>query len=236
MKNSELTTLFEQLSTAHVTDACLRLRYSARHAPPLIRPLNPSRGRAIGRVRPARHYGSVDIFLEALDTALPGDVLVIDNNGREDEACVGDLIALEAQNAGVAGIVIWGRHRDTRELLHLAIPVFSLGAFAAGPVRMDSRESDALVSARCGHWLVDAEDFVFADEDGVVFISISQAEEIAAAARVISETEIAQAARMHRGTTLRSQLQFSDFISRRASDPTLTFRDHLRKIGGAVEE
>jgi regulator of RNase E activity RraA len=42
-----------------------------------------------------------------------GDVLVVDNGGRLDEACVGDLVALEAKHAGVAGIAIWGLHRDT---------------------------------------------------------------------------------------------------------------------------
>jgi len=36
----------------------------------------------VGRVRPARHYGSVDIFLEALENASPGEVLVMDNSGR----------------------------------------------------------------------------------------------------------------------------------------------------------
>ena len=57
---------------------------------------------------PARHAGSVDVFLEAFDRAAPGDVLVADNGGRLDEACIGDLIALEAQTAGLAGMVVWG--------------------------------------------------------------------------------------------------------------------------------
>jgi hypothetical protein len=50
----------------------------------------------------------VDIFLEALEGAAPGNVLVVDNGGRLDEACVGDLVVLEAQAAGLEGIVIWG--------------------------------------------------------------------------------------------------------------------------------
>ena len=41
---------------------------------------------------------------------------------------------------------------------------------------------------------------------------------------------------MRQGISLRAQLQFGDFISRRSSDPGLTFRQHLRRIGGAVEE
>jgi regulator of RNase E activity RraA len=40
-------------------------------------------------------------------------VLVVDNGGRLDEACAGDLVALEAQAAGLEGLVIWGLHRDT---------------------------------------------------------------------------------------------------------------------------
>jgi regulator of RNase E activity RraA len=53
------------------------------------------------------------VFLEALGSAGYGDVLVVDNGGRADEACVGDLVVLEAQAAGVSGMVVWGLHRDT---------------------------------------------------------------------------------------------------------------------------
>jgi hypothetical protein len=31
-------------------------------------------------------------------------------------------------------------------------------------------------------------------------------------------------------------LEFSGFVSRRSLNPALTFRQHLRRIGGAVEE
>jgi hypothetical protein len=37
--------------------------------------------RVAGRVLPAWHYGSADVFLEALGLAGAGDVLVIDNGG-----------------------------------------------------------------------------------------------------------------------------------------------------------
>jgi regulator of RNase E activity RraA len=89
--------------------------------------------RLAGRVCPARHAGSVDAFLEAFEMAAPGDVLVVDNGGRLDEACVGDLVALEAQAAGVEGMVIWGLHRDTADIRAIGLPVFSLGAIPTGP-------------------------------------------------------------------------------------------------------
>lgn len=51
---------------------------------------------------------NIDVLLEALGHAAPGEVLVIDNGGRRDEACIGDLVVLEAEKADIAGIVIGG--------------------------------------------------------------------------------------------------------------------------------
>jgi regulator of RNase E activity RraA len=132
--------------------------------------------------------------------------------------------------------VIWGLHRDTPEILEIALPLFSLGAIPTGPLRLDQRGPDALVSACVGPWIVRDTDMAMGDENGVLFVPIDRAEEIAAAARAIRDTERAQAEKMRRGTSLRSQLQFKDFMARRAVDPTLTFRQHLSRIGGAVEE
>ncbi|MGZ5504448.1 MAG: RraA family protein, partial [Chthoniobacterales bacterium] len=38
------------------------------------------------------------------------------------------------------------------------------------------------------------------------------------------------------GETLRSQLQFADYLKKRASDSSYTLRQHLRRRGGAIEE
>src|SRR5690348_6871084 len=148
-----MSALFQDLTTPHVADACLRTSVEVRCAPCDVHALRPT-DRVAGRVRPVRHYGSVDIFLEALEHASPGEVLVIDNSGRRDEACVGDLIALETKLAGLAGIVIWGLHRDTPELLEIGLPLFSLGECPTGPLRLDPREAGALVSAGVGSWTV----------------------------------------------------------------------------------
>ena len=78
----------------------------------------------------------------------------MDNSGRPDEACVGDLVALEASRAGLSGIVIWGLQRDTTELHIIRLPVFSLGALSAGPQRLDRQDSLTLSSATCGQHIV----------------------------------------------------------------------------------
>jgi len=189
----------------------------------------------VGRALPARHYGSVDVFLEALEHAHPGDVLVVDNAGRRDEACVGDLIALEVARAGLSGIVIWGLHRDTTELRTIRLPVFSQGTLPAGPQRLDAQDSLALASARCGEHLVTADDFVLGDDDGVLFAPLDRAADIAELAAGIRDTERHQAARMTLGETLRSQTRFAEYLAVRDTDGS-TFRAHLRSVGGAIEE
>ena len=87
---------FGELSTANLADACMRADVLVRGSRESMRPVVAS-SKLAGRALPARHAGSVDVFLEAFNRASAGDVLVVDNAGRTDEACVGDLVVIEAQ-------------------------------------------------------------------------------------------------------------------------------------------
>lgn len=234
MDHEEIRERFAALTTAHLADACIRAQVPVRCTPTLLRAVVPG-SRLAGRVVPARHAGSVDIFLEALRGAAAGDVLVVDNGGRLDESCVGDLVVLEAERAGLEGIVIWGLHRDTADIRAIWLPVFSLGAIPTGPQRLDPRPDGALESATVANWTVDREDLVVADDDGVLFIPSSAAADLFTLAETIRKTERRQAELMRGGLSLRDQVQFDAYLAKREETPSLTFRDHLRGVGGAIE-
>jgi regulator of RNase E activity RraA len=227
----DLQKRFAELTTAHVADACVRAQVPVRTVSlSAVLPV-----RVAGRVLPAKHVGSVYIFLEAFNSAEPGDVLVVDNGGRRDEACVGDLVALEAQAAGIAGLVVWGLHRDTVDIRAIGLPVYSLGSMPTGPLRLDPLPADALESATVGEWTVTRDDVVFGDEDGVVFIPAERVDELLTLAESIRETERNQASQIHAGTSLREQVRFDEYLAQRTTRG-LTFREHLRAIRGAIEE
>jgi regulator of RNase E activity RraA len=234
MDNRSLKKAFSELSTPLITDACVRLGVFMRVAPIGIKPLAPG-WRIAGRVLPVRHSGSVDIFLEVMANADAGDILIIDNAARKHEGCIGDLTVLEAQANSLGGIAVWGFHRDTSQLIKIGFPVFSYGAFPVGPKRAYPRGSDALTTARFGDFKLTADDVVFGDDDGVVFALLQDVEDIISLARTIAKTEKRQAENIKNGKTLSQQLKFDEYLKKRSKNSSYSFREHLLKIGGAIE-
>lgn len=219
--------------TAAVADAALRLGVDARLAPVSLRSLLPCPPVA-GPARPVTHLGSVDVLLETIDDASPGDILVIDNGGRLDEACVGDLMVLEAERAGLAAMIVWGLHRDTAQLREIGLPVFSLGANPYGPRRIPPA-GRRMSSAFLDGVAVSEADHVFADDDGVLVVASDHVDLVVDLARDIQRVETAQAERMRAGSSLREQLDFAGYRERQAADPELTLRRYLQERGGAIE-
>ncbi len=221
------------LATAAIADASIRLGVPARIAPVGLRPLATG-STFSGPVRPITHLGSVDVLLETIDDAPAGSVMVIDNGGRHDEACVGDLMVLEARLAGLAAMIIWGRHRDTAQLLEIGLPLYSLGSCPFGPRRVPPAGRPMRVAYLDGVAVTD-QDEAFGDDDGVVFVGPEQRAQLIELASSIQRTETAQADQMRAGTPLRDQLDFAGYRRQQATDPSLTLRQHLLTRGNSIE-
>ena len=221
-------------TTPFLADACVQLSLPVRVGPAGMRCNFPG-SKVAGPARPARHSGSTDVFLEAIAASKKGDVLVIDNGGRHDEGCIGDLVVGEAFMSGIAGTVCWGTHRDTSAILAFGAKVWSLGTCVNGPLELRRRHVTALEAANLGSVTVTMDDYVFADEDGVVVVSRADLNRIVETAKDIASREGAQAARLLKGELLRSQLDLDTYVAKRNSDPNYTFRDHLKTFGGAIE-
>ncbi|MEU5190016.1 RraA family protein [Streptomyces klenkii] len=218
------------LPTTALWDAGVRLGAGVE-LPPL--PLAPAAAgmRCAGPLRRVQHTEGVVSIFAGMDAAAPGDILLIDNSGRTDEACVGDLVAIEALQAGIAGIVVWGCHRDSDELAAIGLPVFSLGPCPASPRLGPGRPAPPALPRIAGR----DGDGVAADSDGVLFLPAAARDGVSALAARIVRAERSQAELALQGISLREQLRWDRFLERRRTDPGYAFRSHLAQVDGALE-
>ncbi|MEH7342448.1 RraA family protein [Bacillus sp. JJ1532] len=178
--SKELIEGFKELSTCNVSDALDKLGLSSGvHG---IRPLFDCEkivGPAItmkiiphGPEVPKGHLGA-----DALDIAEPGDIIVIDNSGRTDQNCWGEILAFAAQQQGVSGVIIDGAARDIDIISEIKFPVY-----ARGNVPFTARGRNVQGGFNCtvqvGGVQVRPVDIIMADINGVVVIPIENAEEV----------------------------------------------------------
>lgn len=108
------------------------------------------------------------LMTQALDALEPGDVWV-SGGASHRSATWGEIMTATAKTRGAAGAVVWGFHRDTKQVLSQSFPVFSTGAWAqdSGP-RM--KVAAFRVPIEIEGVLVRPGDIVFGDLDGVVVV------------------------------------------------------------------
>jgi 4-hydroxy-4-methyl-2-oxoglutarate aldolase len=190
-----------------------------------------------GQALPVRHYGSVDIFLEAMLQAKPGDILCIDDRGRNDQACIGDLTALEAMSYGIAAIACLGLSQRHRRASAHWFANIQLWKTSIGPAEARACSSlNSIGSAELARTTIDSNDFVFIDSDGAVFVQQDHIKDVFATAKQICEVESKQAQLVRDGQNLHRQLMFDDYLKKRVIEPTHTFREHLRALAKSIEE
>jgi 4-hydroxy-4-methyl-2-oxoglutarate aldolase len=185
-----------KLYTAVVCDALDELGFRNQAMRERLRPLFP-RDHFVGW---ARTILCVDVAhipedpyameIEAVDSILPGDVVVVSTSYSGFNAPWGELLSTAARARGARGAVVDGLVRDVRKIEELGFPVF-----AAGIKPVDSRGRGLVLSynvpIECGEVLVAPGDLIFADYDGVVAIPVQAVPKIVEMAtnRVLREND-----------------------------------------------
>jgi 4-hydroxy-4-methyl-2-oxoglutarate aldolase len=170
-----LAHLTETLYTAVVSDALDELGHREQAMAEHLRPV----GANVKFAGWARTIACMDTYhvdgdpygteIEAVDSILPGEVVVVSTGGSRRNAPWGELLSTAAIARGARGAVVDGLVRDVGRIQQLGFPLF-----AAGIKPVDSRGRGRVVSfnvpVQCGGVLVSPGDLVFADLDGVIAI------------------------------------------------------------------
>lgn len=151
--------------------------------PSAIKPLSPTLA-VCGRAFPVRSPAGDNLYIHhGLYAASPGDVLVVDCGGAEEFGYWGEVMACAAREAGLAGLVIAGGVRDSRQLVAMGFPVFASRICIRGTAKDPACGGTIGRPVTIGGVRICAGDLVAGDADGVVVIGAAEAE------RVVREAE-----------------------------------------------
>lgn len=205
----ELSLFAEQrLYTAVVSDSLDQIGMRNQAMREYLRPLFPSCKFAGW----ARTIACSDVYhvtddpyeleIEAMDSILPGEVVVVSTQQSLRNAPWGELLSTAAKARQARGAVIDGLVRDVKKIEELGFPVL-----AAGIKPVDSIGRGIVtgynVPVECGDVLVKPGDFVFADYDGVIVVPREHTIEVLAVAQDKVERENKSRDELSRGAYLR---------------------------------
>jgi RraA family protein len=183
-----------KMVTPHLSDSMERLYAGG----PQLRPMHDG-AKLCGPAFTVRTAPGDNLLVhKAIDTAAPGDVIVVDAGGFNDHAIIGELMSARAEQRGVAGMVIWGAIRDSAELKAGSFPVYASGVTHRGPYKNGPGEIN--VAIVMGGIPVNPGDIIVGDADGLVVVPQDHAEAILASAKAILAKETKSMEQIKAGT------------------------------------
>lgn len=153
--------------------------------------------------------GTVGDFL---DDVQPGEVVVIDNSGRDYCTVWGDLMTITSMRNGVAGTVIDGVCRDIPTIREKRYPIFTKGTYmmtGKDRVYVDAINQPVSISGR----QVKQGDILLGDDSGVLVIPQERAEQILEAAQFVAAKEAEIEKGLHEGKSLKEARKMAGYHS-----------------------
>lgn len=230
-----VTQFHETYGTAILVDAAFRAGVDFRVPSAALNPIDPQHKLA-GPVLSVQANNDLIAVLSAVHSAVEGQVIVI-NNAKTEVGILGDIIATEARRKKLGGFVVDGFVRDVPTLLELGIPVICRGSTPLGPLKLDASQKgigQTQVPIDIGGAAVTADDWVFGDADGVIFLRPDDLEGVFEQALISKEREDHLFEQLAKGQSLGDLMQLEVFLERRGQDPDANFNDHLNQIGLAI--
>jgi 4-hydroxy-4-methyl-2-oxoglutarate aldolase len=134
----------------------------------------------------------------AIETAEPGDIIVVEQHSGMNAASWGGILSLGAKLRGVAGVIADGPVRDIDEARQHDFPVYgsSLTCLTARGRLVELATGGPIT---VGGVAVKPGDYAIADASGVVFIAAENIERVLAVAEEISAREAAMAQALREG-------------------------------------
>lgn len=200
----------EELFTAVVGDVLDKMGFYHQFLPPYLHPLRDDMvvaGRAMPVLEadffterePAGHSPLSDVpfglMMHALDDLKPGEIYLT-GGGSARYAMWGEMMSTRALKLGAAGAILAGYSRDTRGILRLGFPTFSMGRFAQDQGAR-GKVVDWRVPVEVGGVRIVPGALVFGDLDGVLVVPPEAEEEAITRAveKVRGENLVAKALR-----------------------------------------
>jgi len=149
-----------------------------------------------GRPTAAKHLSTT-----AIETAKPGDVIVVEQRTGVDAAAWGGNLSLGAKVRGVAGAICEGPARDIDESRQHDFPVYARD-HTCTTARGRLVETATNEPITVGTVLVSAGDYVLADASAVVFVRANDAARVLDVAEKIVEKEKLMADAIRAGTPI----------------------------------
>ncbi|PQP25782.1 NAD(P)-binding domain-containing protein [Rhodococcus opacus] len=144
--------------------------------------------RIVGRARTVwTRAGDNKALHEALAKVQPGEVIVINGQGDQNRALMGELIAERARSRGCVGMIIDGAARDIDVLQEIGFGVWARAVNPSGPYKDGPGKIDVPVAV--GGVVCAPGDLVVADDDGVIIIPAAEAFTSLAGGRAVEADE-----------------------------------------------